>query len=134
MNNQKGFSLIELMIALGILALIITYALPNYRQYVLRSKRVEAQNKLLEIGGLFEKHYANTNAYPGALVGGGDGALSLTTNYLNWEDYAITLGAGGTGGGWVLTATAINTQTEDTDCPTINFNNLGQKTPLICWE
>ena len=132
MKRIKGFTLIELLVVIAILALIISYALPNYREYVLRSKRVQAQNTLLEIAGLFEKHYANTNAYPTSLTGGGVTGLTLNTGYLNWDEYQISMN--NNAGAWTLTATAINAQAQDTTCPQIQFNNLGQKTPIDCWE
>lgn len=127
---NKGFSLIEILVVIAILAMLAAYAIPNYRQYVLESKRTTAQNRLLEIAGMFEKFYANTNRYPTGLTGGGN-SLNLTTSFLTWDDYQITAT---TGAGWTLTATAIGGQAQDTACPTINYNNLGQKTPLNCWQ
>jgi len=132
MKNYKGFTLIELLVVIAILALIISYALPNYREYVLRSNRVQAQNTLLEIAGQFEKHYANTNAYPTSLTGGGVTGLNLDAGYLNWDNYEVTMN--NAAGAWTLTATAVNTQTQDTACASLQFNNLGQKTPIDCWE
>jgi len=129
-SKSIGFSLIELLVVIAIVAMLAAYAIPNYRDYVLRSKRAEAQNRLLEVAGMFEKFYANTNRYPNGLTGGGNN-LNLDSSYLTWEDYQISASIGG---GWTLTATAIGGQAQDTACPTINYNNLGQKTPLNCWQ
>lgn len=130
MNRLKGFSLIELLVVIAIVAMLAAYAVPSYRDYVLRSKRTEAQNRLLEVANMFEKYYANTNRYPAGLTGGSNN-LNLTAGYLTWDNYQITANFGG---GWTLTATARGGQTDDTDCLTINYNNLGQKTPLDCWQ
>jgi type IV pilus assembly protein PilE len=129
-NKSKGFSLTELLVTVLIVAILAAYAIPNYRQYVLESRRTEAQNRLLEVAGMFERFYANINRYPNGLTGGGNN-LDLDAGYLTWENYQITAA---TGGGWTLTATAIGGQAQDTECPTINYNNLGQKTPLECWQ
>ena len=123
-----GFSLIELLVVIAILAMLAAYALPNYRQYVVKSKRAEAQSKLLEVAGLYEKFYANNNAYPADMD-----ALSLGAAFTTSADYVIT----GTGGNnWLLTATPQGGQaTSDTDCATITLDNLGQKGPgAVCWE
>ncbi|MFV0543876.1 MAG: type IV pilin protein [Marinicella pacifica] len=128
--KYKGFSLIELLVVIAIVAMLAAYAIPNYRQYVLESRRSEAQNRLLEVAGMFEKYYANTNRYPNGLTGGGNN-LNLNAGYLTWDNYQITAT---TGAGWTLTATARGGQAQDTQCPTINYNNLGQKTPLNCWQ
>src|SRR5690554_153620 len=112
-RKYKGFSLIELLVVIAIVAMLAAYAIPNYRQYVLESRRAEAQNRLLEIAGMFEKFYANTNRYPNGLTGGGNN-LNLNASYLTWDDYQITAN---TGGGWTLIATAIGGQTDDKACP-----------------
>lgn len=132
MKNNKGFTLIELLVVLAILALIMAYAVPSYRNHVVRSKRVEAHNKLLEIAGMFEKYYTNNNAYPTAL---GSGGLGLTSGYLNWTDYNITANINASGN-WTLTATAVGVQLrDDPPCPTITYNNLSQKGPsAACWN
>ena len=44
---SRGFSLIELMIVVAIVAILGTIAYPSYQQYVLRSHRVEAKAMLL---------------------------------------------------------------------------------------
>jgi len=133
MNNVKGFTLVELLITVAIVALLAAYAIPNYRQYVVQSKRVQAHNKLLEIAGMYEKFYANTNRYPTNVSGGGN-ALDLDNAYLEWEDYRITH-ENRPNGGWRISAAAKGAQaTDDTDCLQIRFDNLQQKTPDGCWN
>ncbi len=130
--KNKGFTLIELLVVIAIVALLASYAIPNYRQYVLASKRSGAQSTLMEVAGMFEKFYANTNAYPTGLTGGGS-ALDLNAGYITSDDYQLSMAAAA--GTWTLTATAINTQAQDSICPTITFNNLGLKGPVDdCWE
>lgn len=132
MNKNKGFSLIELMVVLAIIALLVSYALPNYRQYVIKSKRAVAQNKILEIAGMYEKFYANTNSYPVGLSGGGT-SLSLPTSYLEDDEYTFTVD--NSGSIWTIVGTATHGQTDDEECPTITFTNLGTKGPYAtCWE
>lgn len=133
MNKNSGFTLVELMITVAIVALLAAYAIPNYRQYVVESKRVQAHNRLLEVAGMYEKFYANTNRYPTGLSGGGN-ALSLDNSYLQWEDYQLQV-QNLANGGWSLQAVAVNEQAnDDSDCPSITFNNLQQKAPAGCWN
>ncbi len=129
MKKITGFSLIELLVVIAIIALLAAYAIPNYRQYVVKSKRVEAQNKVLEVAGMFEKFYANTNAYPGAL-----GDLSLDASYTSWKDYDLSVNFPN-GGGWTIRAIAKGNQAQDdSGCGQIRFNNLGVKSPADCWD
>ncbi len=133
MKNKAGFTLIELVVVIAIIAILASYAIPNYRDYVLRSKRVEAQDKVLQVAGMYEKFYANTNAYPTNVRGGGS-ALPLTNAFLRWDNYQINH-QNRPNGGWRIRAVARGQQAiDDTDCPRIQFDNLGQKTPARCWE
>lgn len=133
MKKARGFTLIEMLVVVAIIALLAAYAIPNYRQYVVQSKRAEAHAKLLEVAGMYEKFYANTNRYPTNVTGGGT-ALSLTNAYLRWEDYRITH-QNRPNNGWRLQARARGGQaTDDTACLNIRFDNLGNKTPAACWE
>ena len=47
-NAEKGFTLIELMITVAIVAILAAIAYPSYTEYVMRSRRVEGQNLLNE--------------------------------------------------------------------------------------
>ncbi|MFC3193547.1 type IV pilin protein [Marinicella sediminis] len=133
MKKVKGFTLVELLITVAIVALLAAYAIPNYRQYVVQSKRTEAHNKLLEVAGMYEKFYANTNRYPTNVSGGGT-ALSLDNSYLRWEDYQIRH-QDRPNGGWRLQAVALGNQaSDDPDCLRIRFDSLGQRTPAGCWN
>ncbi|MCB1582675.1 MAG: pilin [Xanthomonadales bacterium] len=42
MNKQRGFTLIELMIVIAIIAILMAYAVPAYRDYTVRAKAGEA--------------------------------------------------------------------------------------------
>ena len=69
--NKKGFTLIEVMITVAIVGILAAVALPSYRSYVIRAARVAAQAELLELAGLQEKIFLNSNSY----------AFSVTANY-----------------------------------------------------
>ncbi|SAK72349.1 Tfp pilus assembly protein PilE [Caballeronia fortuita] len=45
--KEKGFSLLELMIALGVAAIIATFAIPAYRTHVMKAHRLDAASALL---------------------------------------------------------------------------------------
>ena len=58
-----GWSFIDLLAALAIVALLLTLAVPSYRQHVQRAHRAEAVQALLRIAACQERVRADTGAY-----------------------------------------------------------------------
>lgn len=66
----EAFSLIELMVALAIVAIIAVFTVPSYRDHVLRSRIPEATSGLLLTGMRLEQHYQDHRSYANAGTGG----------------------------------------------------------------
>lgn len=64
--RNAGFTLIELMIAVAILAIVAAVALPIYNQYSQRTYRAEAQADLLNCAQALERYAAQNFSYTGA--------------------------------------------------------------------
>jgi type IV pilus assembly protein PilE len=58
-----GFTLIEVMITVAIVAILSAIAYPSYREYIDRSKRAEAQSMLVEAAQWLERYYAENRTY-----------------------------------------------------------------------
>lgn len=65
---DRGFTLIELMIAVAILAIVAAVALPLYNQYSQRTYRAEAQADLLNCAQGMERYAAQEFSYAGAAL------------------------------------------------------------------
>ena len=64
MNNSKGFSLIEVLMVVVILAILTAIALPSYQNYVTKSKIKEAQSNLIALSLSVEQIYQRNLTYP----------------------------------------------------------------------
>ncbi len=62
-SAQGGFTLIELMITVAIVAILSSIAYPSYRDYVARGRRAEAQALLMQSAQWMERFYAENYAY-----------------------------------------------------------------------
>lgn len=67
-SSSKGFTLVELMIAVAILAIVAAVALPLYNQYSQRTYRAEAQADLLNCAQGMERFAAQNFSYDGAVL------------------------------------------------------------------
>lgn len=129
-TRTKGFTLIELMIAVVIVGILAAIAYPSYSNYVQKSRRAEAQAELLRIAQLQERYYADNNTYATSLS---DLGVSSTTpeGY-----YSLSLASTNPTETFTATATAIGAQANDTSCATLSIDAAGQKTSTgggDCW-
>jgi general secretion pathway protein G len=67
MNGKKGFTFIELMIVMAMLALLISIALPKYFSGLTKAKETILQKDLLTIREAIDSYYSDKGAYPYAL-------------------------------------------------------------------
>ncbi|MGC1443605.1 MAG: prepilin-type N-terminal cleavage/methylation domain-containing protein, partial [Burkholderiaceae bacterium] len=56
-TTSKGFTLIELMITLVVIAILAAIALPSYGRYVQKASRAEAKSALLEASQFMQRFY-----------------------------------------------------------------------------
>ena len=70
MQHTKGFTLIELMVTVTVIAILAAIALPSYNDYVLRSKFAEATGNLADLRVKMEQFYADNRRYSTTAAGG----------------------------------------------------------------
>ena len=63
MNNIKGFSLVELMVAVGIVGVMSSVAVPKYQKYKVNASRAEAQSSLSSMYTLQQLYYTENDKY-----------------------------------------------------------------------
>ncbi len=146
-SRQAGFTLIEILVALVIGAILISVAIPSYNSQVRKSRRTDARTALLDLAGREERLFATTNAYsttPSALgyTAAGD-AFPMTVGSGFYQVAVVAnLGPPAT---FALTATAVagTGQENDTDCASLAVDQAGRQTALdasnadnsaVCWR
>lgn len=63
-NKSLGFTLIELMITVVIIAILAAIALPSYQNYIKRANVKGAQTDLIALSLVFENYYQRNLSYP----------------------------------------------------------------------
>lgn len=130
----RGFSLIELMIVIAIVAILGTIAYPSYQQYVLTSHRVEAKSMLLNAANRQETYFMDFNQYASSAAD-----LNISENSESGF-YHLVISAGVNT--YTLFATASGAQGSDSDCiifsidqdGTRSATRLGDAVNNACWD
>lgn len=122
----------ELLITLVVVAVLATIAVPSYRQFVLRSHRVEAKSALLNIATEQEKFYLQRNRFANddELVNAPvDGGLGFTRNTENgWYSLNVTADDDANPQEWTAAAQAEGNQQDDAKCRYFSVDSTGNRT------
>lgn len=70
--QQRGFTLVELMIVVAILAILAAIAYPSYNQYVIRTNRADVQAELQQIAQHLNNYRMMNGSYTGATLPNGN--------------------------------------------------------------
>lgn len=132
MNTNKGFTLIELMIALAIVAILAAVAVPNYQSYMIKTRRVIAGACLIELSQFMERFYSMNLRYDKD-KDGTDVALPNTqcrTDLNGYYTFSIATTPAIAARSYVLQAVPQGAQSskDPKACGTLTINQTGQKT------
>jgi prepilin-type N-terminal cleavage/methylation domain-containing protein len=103
MSTYKGFSLLELLITVAIIAILAGVAVPAYQTYADRAQDMDAQMVLRSIGSAQERHrmlaggYFNQGGLPSqqstdALVAGLLGGVRINAKYYFFSIVSVSSG------------------------------------------
>ena len=67
MKNIRGFTLVELMVVLTVIALLLSVVVPDYVGRMKRAEEAVLQENLTVMRDALDKHYADAGSYPGSL-------------------------------------------------------------------
>lgn len=137
MRRESGFTLIEVMITVVIIAILAGIGYPIYLHYVKDSRRTAAVSALQRAAAAEEKYYALHNVYASSLtsLNYDSNTVAIPSASQDWYTMSASLDANGD---YVLTAAPAGVQAGD-DCGTYTLKATGAKsvsgseTLAKCW-
>ena len=125
-SRALGFTLIELMIVVAVIAVLAAIAFPSYQNQIRKSQRTDAKMSLLDLAGRQERYFTTNNVYTNVPANlGYSGTFPVSVPSATTFNYGVSVTAVGTAGN-TYTATAVpnGNQANDT-CGTFSINEQG---------
>lgn len=137
-QRLDGFTLMEIMIALVIVGILTSLALPVFKNNLLRSRRSEGRSVILQVASDQERFFSNNAIYStDALPLANPTEATRDSADGLWQVTVAACGGGNINNCFVATATAQGKQVDDS-CDTITLSNTGVRgasgdTVEECW-
>ena len=145
-GGARGFTLIEVMIVVVVVAILAAIAFPSYREYVLRTNRAVGKSMLTQVADRQEQFFAANKSYSNSLAQLGFPANPASPFFVDRRGQsAAAIGDGviyrvslvATNFTFTVTADPVNRQLDDTRCTQFTINERGQRTATgtatDCW-
>jgi type IV pilus assembly protein PilE len=136
----KGFSLLELLAAMAIIAVLASIALPTYAEYIARSRRLEARAGLLEAAHWMERWRTERGRYDDPASTGQPPAAFPWRQIPRAGDPHYTVSVVATAVTYRITATATRIMASDV-CTSLSIDETGRRsftgsasTEEVCWN
>jgi len=134
-RRAAGFTLVELMIAVAVVAILTSIALPSYALYVKKSRRGEAESALMDIAQREQQYLLDARAYaPDTATLGTTVPADVTAYYtIQICQTAVPCAVpGGTPPTFAVIATPIAGTAQAGDY-TLTLDHTGAKGPAGVW-
>ena len=125
MRKQSGFTLIEVMVACAIVAILAAIAIPSYRDYVIRSHRRAAQTSMVDIANRQHQFFVANREYAST----SDLGYALPAEVSEYYSYDIDMNPSGPPN-FTITFTPQGGQVSDGE---LELTSEGVKTPVNKW-
>jgi type IV pilus assembly protein PilE len=140
---NQGFSMIELMFVVAIIAILAAIVYPSYQEQIRKAGRTEAKNLMVEMSAKQERFRYSNTGYAATLAALGYPGTVQTEN----GKYTLTMTVGLTGTiptSYVLTATPLTPQQQKDRCGALSVSHTGAQTSSglspfpandpLCWK
>src|SRR6202162_3791474 len=148
-RRSRGFTLVEVMIVVTIIALLASIAIPMYSKQVQKSRRVDARTAVTDLAGREERYLTTAGAYTNVAANLGYAALPVVVGSGYYQlSVNVPAVAAGVQPTYTVIATVVagSSQLKDGACLYFSVDNTGRQfssaniggggadTSITCWN
>ena len=116
--RTRGVTLIELIIAVAVVAILAAIAFPSYQEQVRKTRRADGKAELMETAQQLERCYTRFSRY-------NDGNCGVALPFNSSEGYYVVSATAITASAFTLDATPLGAQVNDTRCGVLRLTSTG---------
>ncbi|WP_426338313.1 type IV pilin protein [Pseudoduganella sp. S-14] len=135
--RQAGFTLIEMMVTVAIIAILAAVAIPAYGDYIKTGRLPQATNNLASMRAKLEQYFQDNRSYDGACVAGTIAALPQADDFvyscptLTPTTYVVKAEGQGKMAGFTFTIDQSNNK--KTIALPSGWGSASEASPVTCW-
>lgn len=114
-EKKFGFSLVEVLIVIGVITILCGICVPIYSQHLVKSQRVKAEMVLDKLAVMLERYYVEHDSYAGMVV-----PQKFNDRYYRYVVKSTTQG-------YLLVAVPVGRQAERDKCGVISLDDKGNR-------
>ncbi len=118
--RTRGFTLIELVVAMAVVGILVAIAFPSYQEQVRKTRRADGKAELMETAQQLERCYTRFSRYD-------DGNCGVALPFDSSEGYYVVSAAAITASAFTLDATPQGDQANDARCGVLRLTSTGQQ-------
>ncbi len=130
MSKQQGFTLIELMVSVGVVGILATIAVPSYQSFFVRGNRAVSEAFMVDAASREKQYLLDVRNYTSNLTTLYGGAVSAVPADVS-KNYSISITVTAAPVAFLITATPVSTQ--QTADGALTLDSSGAKSPAGKW-
>lgn len=122
-RHGAGFTLLELMIVVAVVAILSAIVLPSYQSSVYKGRRADGTTALMDLANRLQRYYSENNTFATATIAAGNATtdvLASATSPQGHYTLSFTAKAANT---YTIQAAPAGAQTGDTKCGTLTLTS-----------
>ena len=122
-RRNAGFTLLELMIVVAVMAILAAIVMPSYQSAVYKGRRADGTTALLDLANRLQRYYSENNTYASATIAAGNSTTDVLASATSPQGHYTLSFAAKAANTYTIQAAPIGAQAGDAKCGTLTLTS-----------